>query len=92
MYPNLLEAPYGAKLHIVLIDSKKLSARLGSMGIGLDTEIVKIEPRDGGSSDTLICSCAHPSQLKIPSHQARQVYVRICEICWSCGECRTQEP
>jgi len=92
MYPNLLEAPYGAKLHIVLIDSQKLSARLGSMGIGVDTEIVKIEPRDGGFSDTLICSCAHPSQLKIPSHQARQVYVRICEICWSCGECRTQEP
>jgi hypothetical protein len=91
MYPNLLEAPSGAKLHIVLIDSKKLSAMLGQMGIGVDTEIVKIEPRDGGSSDTFICSSAHPSKLKIPSHQARQLYVRICEICWSCGECRTPQ-
>jgi hypothetical protein len=92
MYPNLLEAPYGEKLHIVLIDSKKLSARLGHLGIGVDTEIIKIEPSGGNSPETLICSAAHPSQLKIPSHQARQVYVRICEICWSCGECRTPEP
>ena len=90
MYPNLLEAPCGENLHIVLIDNKKLSARLERLGIGVDTAIMKIEPCDGGCSDTLICSSAHPSKLKIPPHQARQVYVRMCEICWSCGECRTQ--
>ncbi|MEJ2098429.1 MAG: hypothetical protein P8X68_00465 [Desulfobacterales bacterium] len=91
MYPNLLEAPCGENLHIVLIDNKKLSAKLERLGIGVDTAIVKIEPCGGGSSDALICSSAHPSKLKIPFDQARQVYVRICEICWSCGECRTQE-
>jgi hypothetical protein len=91
MYPNLLEAPCGENLHIVLIDSKKLAARLAHQGIGIDTAIVKIEPCGGSSSDLLIHRCDHPSKLKIPLHQARQVYVRICEICWSCGECQSGE-
>ena len=88
MYPNLLEAPCGENLHIVLIDNKKLAARLGQMGIGVDTAIVKIESGGAASYDTLICCADYPSRLKIPPYQARQVYVRICEICWSCGECR----
>jgi hypothetical protein len=92
MYPNLLEAPCGENLHVVMIDNPKLAARLGDLGIGVDTAIVKIEPDGADSSDTLICSCEHPAKLKIPSHQARQVFVRICEVCWSCGECRTQKP
>jgi len=91
MYPNLLEAPCGENLHVVLIDDKELVARLGHLGIGVDTSIVKIEACGGASADTLICRSDHALKLKIPAHQARQVYVRICEICWSCGECRTQE-
>jgi hypothetical protein len=92
MYPNLLDAPCGENLHIVLIDNKKLAARLGHMGIGVDTAIVKIESGGAASGDTLISCSDHPAKLKIPPHQARQVYVRICEICWSCGECRESEP
>lgn len=90
MYPNLLEAPCGENLHIVLIDNKQLAARLEQSGIGVDTAIVKIEPCGGGSADTLVHCCDHPSELKIPPHEARQVYVRICEICWSCGECQPE--
>jgi len=91
MYPNLLEAPCGENLHVVLIDNKKLATRLGRLGVGVDTSIVKIESCSDASSDTLICCPDHALKLKIPPHQARQVYVRICEVCWSCGECRTQE-
>jgi|GEM_PF-2579802 hypothetical protein len=92
MYPNLLEAPCGENLHIVLIDNKKLAARLEHRGIVVDTAIVKIESCGDASTDTLICCSDHPSRLKIPAHEARQVYVRICEVCWSCGECRVLDP
>ena len=90
MYPNLLEAPCGENLHIVLIDSKKLAVRLEQLGIGVDTAIVKTAPCGGSFSHTLLHRCNHPSKLKLPAHEARQVYVRICEICWSCGECQSE--
>jgi hypothetical protein len=90
MYPNLLEAPCGENLHIALIDSKKLAARLEQLGIGVDTAIVKTEPCGGSSTDLCLYRCDHPLKLKLPPHEARQVYVRICEICWSCGECQSE--
>ena len=91
MYPNLLEAPCGENLYIVRIDNKKLAARLKHLEVGVDTSIMKVEPCGTAFPDVLIRCSGHPSKLKIPSHQARQVYVRTCEICWSCGECHPQE-
>ena len=90
MYPNLLEAPCGENLHIVLIDNEKLADKLGQFGIAVDTAIVKLESDGGASPDIFICGPDHSLKLKMPPHQARQVYVRTCEICWSCGECHPQ--
>lgn len=84
MFKNLLEYESGVECYIQYIETVTLENRFALVGLKRDDAIVK-KP-DDETGETIIISF-YDGDLIIKKEIASLIFVRSCEVCWSCGNC-----
>lgn len=86
-FKNLFEIEEGVTCYINYIDNAELSQQLSLIEVGRDAEITKLP---SGSADESVVFSYGDGQLTISRKEAEDILIRVCEICWSCGQCELE--